>query len=416
MFLNQRITRRNFLGIAGLSSVLTFPKLSEALALNPISSKNFTPEDISEAILRVRDFLTIRSSLKHGINDLRIYVAQTNSDYFNWESHRRSIFESLPSSSSWSANFIDSNSVIELKNYEVSGETLILSIYEWLQINWQSVFNKKVKTENYSDLESEFPEKYDQIQNPSRLINSGLGIEHTFTMVKSGNLWRILDDSYSETPISGNSPSYKNKLVPNNFALKAKPKSSRLDNYSLTARTFDYMSAVNYAKAWCGALGSPQNMTSSLYNAQYTNFVPNDCANYVSECFSAGGYPNDSQWFYNSISGSAVNPSSSGSPTRDGSSSSAWINNASLRNWLIASGRGVQMSSMSGLGLADIVNFRTTASAAPFHVMIVTGINANSQRLLSAHTSNQKDWVYIPNAYAPATYDLYTRTLLNYSA
>lgn len=118
--------------------------------------------------------------------------------------------------------------------------------------------------------------------------------------------------------------------------------------------TFDWYSAYQYGLYW-----------AYLRNGAYTSFSQ-DCANFVSQCWKAGGYPNDGTW----------------SPYTN-----AWVNNVSLRSWLIASGRGF-VSNEGALGYADIVNFDWTSDGTFDHVAIVTN---QPTTLVSCHTTDAKN-------------------------
>lgn len=142
--------------------------------------------------------------------------------------------------------------------------------------------------------------------------------------------------------------------------------------------TFNWAAAVNYAIDWGG----------SARNSNYTDYTPADCANFVSQCFKAGGYPNDGSWSAYTY---------------------AWVNNMGLRNWLIASGRGIsQVESL--LGYADIINYDWENDGIFDHVAIITGL---SPICVTCHTKDALNAPYKSIAWPYSAY-LYAQTLVLY--
>ena len=415
--LDNTVSRRTLLAGAGLGVLALTLGNTNASALSVAQNVDLPPVELANAVNSALQYLKIRSTGHSNFSEFEKYVDPGATRLRAWERNRLDRFNTLSDASRWSAKFESVSSTPIIRTTAYSGGLLTLQVYEWISIDWRSVPKRNIVVSSEElELRAQYPDKYCVNLPSDRLINSGLGVNHQLTLAKSGNTWLIVSDGYEEPGISGISPDYspeKSTLSGQNLKV-AKPLQPMIEP-RLTARVFDYQSAVAYALAWCGALGA-NNMTTQLYNAQYAPFPGSDCADFVSESFLAGGYPIDGTWFYKSISGTATTPSLTGTPTRTGANSSAWINNASLRTWLLNSGRGVVIPSIGGLGLADIVNYSYGPGQTPFHVMIVTDIDPNGNRLLSAHTSNQKNWSYIPGAYAPASGDLYTRTLIYYNA
>lgn len=414
---NPQYSRRNLLKGAGVGVLSLALGNSNAFAAIVGAGQGISPTDLLNATRTVQDYLRLRSTGRASVTDLSKFIDPGAQGLLNWERHRLDIFNSLNQSSGWSAQFESVSSTPIIIDASFSGGLLRVQVYEWISIDWRSIPKKNlvVSSEELA-LRAQYPDKYGVNLPADRLINSGLGVTHNFSLAKQGSNWSIISDGYDERGVAGISPDYIpeiSNIGSSNIRVVA-PQDPVVEP-RLTQRTFDYVASIAYATKWCGALGA-NNMTTQLYNAQYQPFVGNDCANFVSQCFLTGLYPTDSSWFYTAISGTATSPSLTGTPTRTGVNSSAWVNNSALRNWLINSGRGVVKSSIGLLGLADIINYSNGPGMTPFHVMIVSDIDANWNRCLSGHSSNQKNWVYVPGAYAPASGDLYTSTLLYYNA
>ena len=116
-----------------------------------------------------------------------------------------------------------------------------------------------------------------------------------------------------------------------------------------------------------------------MANPAYQNFLStnSDCANFVSQCFAAGGYAYDGTWY---------------------PYTSAWAGNWALHNWLLSSGRGYAQTSASILGYADIVNYDWEGNGSFDHVAIVTALPGP---LISSHTKNHRNvpWSYPASIY-----------------
>lgn len=175
-------------------------------------------------------------------------------------------------------------------------------------------------------------------------------------------------DGYQEPRSIGESPDWAHatadfrnfKITPKGTSLRASPAPPL--SFNILGLVFDWASAYNYALSW--ALSR---------NPAYTDYsyLGGDCANFVSQSFTAGGYPVDSTWY---------------------KYSGAWLNNYSLRSWLISSGRGISKSTAGELGYADIVNFDWNIPNGTFdHVAIVTGLPGP---LVSCHSNNYRNVPY----------------------
>lgn len=270
---------------------------------------------------------------------------------------------------------------------------------DWTAINWRSAPALK-------PIERTPEEEAIVCKDPTRCglnipawkpIESGFGTEHLMTLEFINNRWLITQDGYDESTLMGSSPDYfpnfgtnirSNPPLMSGFgSLKAKSSPATLfqpKTASLTSYTFDYMAAAIYAEYW-----------ANNYNSAYTSYE-SDCANFVSQSFTAGGYPNDGSW----------------SPYIH-----AWVNNSGLRNWLISSGRGHD-SSLGAIGYADAINYDLTNYGSLDHVVIVTDWNSSGTPLICSHTGAPRRvpyYSYYISAY-PNMSLKFTSTYLYYSA
>lgn len=356
----MEINRRSFLigsGLATLSSLMT-PNSSFAL------SGNQRQDDIMGVISK---YLSTRSSLskEQRLSAKQLVSSPNKSDLIQDLLRRDSIFDNLHQPNSWNGNFHNAKSKPQLVFLDDFGSTVVVGVKDQLSLDWtpnKVDLNAEEKFQALSQVNS--PEKLG-LNSPTSIVNSLLTSDHTITLGHTSKGWVVLDDQYSEIGIGGiTSNFYKDDRfdyptidlsAANITAQNTLPTNI---GANLLGRTFDYMSAVNYSNSW-----------ATSYNSAYSNFSPNDCANFVSQCFTAGGYPVDANWF---------------------KYSGPWINNLQLRNWLISSGRGLSAPAQSSLGYADIVNFKSASTLQWAHVAIVTRPYSLGS-LISCHSNAQKN-------------------------
>ena len=222
---------------------------------------------------------------------------------------------------------------------------------------------------------------------PRGEITSRVGIRHEVTLVKGNSGWRIAKDAYDERHVLyGASPD----LLPGAWAevqwggpkgdgVAVKPASSASSTggtaQPLSQCSYNYTSAANYAynPGYC-----------SSYNGNYCNYNPcgGDCTNFVSQCLSYGGENQDSTWYtHNGGCGFGCGGSSA-----NAGGSAAWVNNISLRSWVINSGRGAAEGSIYNLGIGDIINYDFNNDGTYDHVTIVTQAGGNA--MICSHNTD----------------------------
>jgi hypothetical protein len=142
----------------------------------------------------------------------------------------------------------------------------------------------------------------------------------------------------------------------------------------LSQCSYNYTAAASYAQNH-----TPPNCGG--YNGNYCDYTNcnGDCANFVSQCFSAGGERQDGSWkTFNGGCGLCTTSSpNAGTDT--------WANNYYLRQWVVTNNyRGQSEPDITHLGIGDIVNYNFTGSWD--HVTIVTQPGSNA--MICSHDAN----------------------------
>jgi hypothetical protein len=173
-------------------------------------------------------------------------------------------------------------------------------------------------------------------------------------------------------------------------------KDNILPNSSVSRQSsLNKSAAVAYATKWTDNTGGTG--TSSYNKAVYTNYSPNDCADYMSQCLYAGGwtfanpYTNStsySSWWYNNRGTTAT--------TTDDVASDTWVSANGLCNYICETNHyaayttPVQVGAGT-VGLADLI--WQPKNGIKTHVMMVTAIQhpspSSTTVSFSAHTNNR---------------------------
>lgn len=337
--------RRTFLKGMGVSSLMLVPGVDFAHAV----TGGKTSTDVATAMQFVRDYLMLRSNLDPFKRELsKPYLDKGVPSLGNEFDRRDSKIQNIGLRENWNGQFISMGSSPKLLFADSSSAELLLGVRDRIYLEWvpNGLELSAAEIEKLGD-DPKIRSKYG-ISAPPTQVTSMVSADHIFTLSKWSGGWIITNDQFFEPAIGGKSSNFqsdprfeKQENSPEFPAtnLKKIPRVSKT-KYML-GKTFDYMGAVNYANLWANGFNTPI----------YSNISPTDCANFVSQCFIAGGYPTDSSWYKNSAT---------------------WVNNLQLRNWLISSGRGISDSSQSQLGYADIVNFKSSTTLQWSHVAIVT--------------------------------------------
>lgn len=216
---------------------------------------------------------------------------------------------------------------------------------------------------------------YDDLDTEGTVINvSGFGVEHIILIQNADGEPTIIEDKYDESDRSGICTI---ETVEDNLNQETTEDSE--ENTSLFSTNFykDYnvKAAIEYADKY-----------AINYNPAYYNFnnIGGDCANYVSQCISAGGMPQvvcsqygTSGWFYKTSS----------------NRSATWTGAPQLRTWM-ANNRGVLISKPSSSQMYAGSPFFTNDGG---HALICVGKNAEGSPIYSAHNNDAyREKIYLP--------------------
>ena len=379
------LSRRSLL--LGAGSGLAASLFSSSGVANALTKVISPPTSVnSQALQVIGDYFASRSAITPGgdFKNVSSFINPDSQHLTEFERARYGELSSLGSQNRW-GGVIDrvwsESSVVE-----GFGDTnrVTASVINWTKVKWRPspvIVNRTAEEES---LARQFPEKYGLNIPDYKSVESGFGTTHKITIERAGDRWLILQDGYDEKILGGVSPDYI-QPIQGNFKsgestratnIRANPV-GRVSGNQL-GRTFDWTAAYKYGLYW-----------AKSRNSAYQDFSTNggDCANFVSQCFIAGGYPTDSNW----------------SPyVYD------WINNVGLRSWLLTSGRGIS-SNVGSMGYADIINYDWHSDGLYDHVAIVTGLPGP---LVSCHTTDQYNIPY-HYGYTDTNYKFAT-TLINY--
>ncbi len=242
---------------------------------------------------------------------------------------------------------VDADHNIRVDRIEQDEESYVVYVYEW-------VF--------YDYTDQDFDGKTTDV--------SGFGVEHILYMDKTGDDYLILDDKYDELELSGVCTVELNEIVTE-------------ENVDETADCFDSETATLYSTNFYAdydvdAVIAYSDKYALNYNTAYYNFNPNggDCANFVSQCISAGGMPQvvcdtygTSGWFYKASN----------------NRSATWTGAPQLKTWM-ANNRGVLIANPTSAQMYAGSPFFSNNSG---HAMLCVGNNTAGSPIFSAHNSDR---------------------------
>ncbi len=379
---SRRLSRRELLRVIGLSG-LTAAATSIAGHLPvPVladSAQDETPEGFLAWAYtqRARAMSTRTPGLLEAIYD------PANTQLLGFEKDRVDFFADL--GSRWNGTLLGFHATVALISLDLNDSVAAARIYERVRVHWvpepaslpSTVIKERQR--NLGLFSSGVP------RGPSGEIISVLGTRHEVMLVKGNRSWRLAQDAYEEPDLHGASPD----LVPGSWAavwsgfpsngrmrISASPPTASMDGISrslpLTTYNYDRYAAVNYANDHCAS-----------YNQNYCNYsgCGGDCANFVSQCFRAGGQVDGGNWY--TFDGACGNCGT----TSPNAGTNTWANNRLLRNWVINSGRGEARGDIYQIGAGDIVNYDWGGDGIFDHVAIVVeSAGGTSSGLVSSHT------------------------------
>lgn len=385
---NQSLSRRSLLASAGAVALGLVAGVGRASALGVSPGHLQNPEEIAAATAAAISYLTARASVttSNAFADVSKWVLPDSRDLIEFERDRFHNLGTLGNPLVWNGIIERTWSEATVLGCSDTSSEVRLAIRDWTGVQWRPAPVPVERTPEQEALAKRFPEKYGLNVPDFLRTESGFGTRHEMTMIRTSRGWLISQDGYKESVSStgGSSPDYVEASSTSMLIATASSKQLHVPippapAQNLLGRIFDYAAAANYG------------YTYAYYrNPAYTDFSPNDCANFVSQCFIAGGYPTDGTWARYTY---------------------AWINNIGLRNWLVASGRGYA-STLGGMGIADIINYDWEPDSIYDHVAIVTQLPGP---LVSCHSNDQQNvpykWIASPH---PGTNYLYTSTFVSY--
>ncbi len=378
--ISKSLSRRSLLASAGGVALGLVAGADRASALGVAPGQFQSSGDVAAATSAAISYLRSRTSVttSNAFTDVSKWVYPDSRRLIEFEQNRFNSLGALGNPSAWNGVIENISSNVTVLDCSATSGQVRLSIRDWTGVQWRPALVLMHRTSEQEALVQRFPEKYGLNIPDFQLTTSGFGTSQG---------WLVAKDGYQEpiVALGGPSPDYVETSIANLSQLMVEPPSGllragtpQLSTENLLGRTFYYASAVDYAMTWGG----------SARNAFYSDFTPTDCANFVSQCFTAGGYPTDGTW----------------SPY-----TYAWVNNIGLRNWLIASGRGYSSSEM-GMGFADIINYDWTNDGIFDHIAIVTTPNPIC---ITSHTKDALNVPYKSIAWSYSAY-LYASTLVTY--
>ena len=212
------------------------------------------------------------------------------------------------------------------------------------------------------------------------------GVDHTLTLVHSGDAWVITADAYtdvlkpacleaagaSRARVRAAAHVVERAAAPLRLPRASAPNATASRHRYTDILVYDRPAAQTYADTY-----------ALSYNPTFVRFTGADCANFASQCARAGGMPQasggvTSGWWYDK--------DGSYSPSDD-TYSLSWINvtrqtgywNARRTDWETSAGV---------LSRGDFIYYDWTGDGVWDHVAVVAGTNSSGQKMIDAHTTD----------------------------
>ena len=274
---------------------------------------------------------------------------------------------------------LEDRSGLEFKNVEISAavkqilaqneEELRLQVYEWTTIYYKASPDAEIE-----DI-------------------MGYGVDHEMTLALNNGEYEIIKDSFDERFMTGvcstdfvsavETKELDNFFLENNLGISTEQSVVRADDPS-----YDVNLAINYANQYCGiatrdytnSLGVPTPGNNfPLYNLRYIYYSGRDCANFVSQCLSAGGLEEDGQWY-------------AGKDEDKENQSEAWCNAKRLEDYLTNT-KDIPWANVSAGGANvypgnPVYWINPEGSSSSGHQMICTGYNSMGNPVLNGHNDD----------------------------
>ena len=211
------------------------------------------------------------------------------------------------------------------------------------------------------------------------------GIDHTMTLARSGGAWVVIADAYADVRRPACLEAAGAPRVRVRAAVRALEQTAgalRLPRPAarLAIPQRRYSAIITYDRPAAQAYADKYALS---YNPTYARFPGVDCANFASQCASAGDMPmagstSGSGWWYDK--------DGSSSPADD-SYSLSWINvtkqmgfwNTRRTDWATSAG---------ALSRGDFIYYDWGGDGYWDHVAVVAGTNSAGQKVIDAHTTD----------------------------
>lgn len=302
---------------------------------------------------------------------------------FRFERERSSYLRSLGQRFDWNGTIRRWSSTVTDVQVSVDDTGAAdVTLYETMKLAW--VPNERPLDPQFQAQRDASPERYD-VGKPSGGVTvvSEFGTPHAIRLERAGSGWTVVDDTYFEQDLLGDSPSAAAAgpvAVSRLQAVRDRRAKGRRPADRPRARARKDPAYDIYA--WQQACEYAYEFALS-YNPNYVHYncSGGDCANFVSQSLWAGNQLPAGNW-------NRVKTSSCGATNKWGGAAVQWYNNQYLRTWVINQGRGGNASGITALGKGDIVNYDWTANGSTDHVTILT--NAASF-LVCSHNNDRRN-------------------------
>jgi hypothetical protein len=387
--MHQRpLSRRELIRIAGLGGLAAtgaslIGPLARPLAASAASLQDDTPEGFLAAAYaqRAQAMSTGDTALLDALYD------PSSATLLAFEKERARFYHTGLGPKWAGSQMLDYTTSAKLLDLTLSGGTATARIYARTTFQW--IARPVSISAEAQAAHQRQPERYRLVpMGPRGEITSSVGTRHEITLIKGATGWRLAKDAFDERPIYLASPD----LVPGSWAeiQRGGPEPGSIpapaaadvasDPQLSMMATYNPSLAVQSAQSNCG-----------VYNYQFCayNSCGGDCANFVSQCFLAGGMPQGGGWGVSGPGGCRC-----GGSGYDGSNT--WINNWMLRDWINDpnAGRGAPapggQDGWQHVGAGDIINYQFAYKgyqSEPDHVVIVSGWTASGP-VICAHDTD----------------------------
>jgi hypothetical protein len=298
--------------------------------------------------------------------------------------------------------------MVQILKLQTDSGITIVRLYEIVNVQWippviplspAAIAARKQRPEAFRPM---------LIRGPHGEVTSQFGNRHEVTLLKGSSGWRIVKDAYDEEHLYAASPD----LVPGSWP--AVPKGGGTRGIVLPPGSASPLTVTGgtYNRDWAVQCASSN---WRIYNYQFCDYRPcgGDCANFVSQCFIAGGEQESDAdhghgpWrtYTNGACGTCGT-----SATYAGSD--PWANNQYLRDWYFYDGRSTPVSTVGELANGDIINYQWCCSCHDpgfdvDHVTIV--VDAANGPLIASHAPDlYGSYWNFPSCGQLANYTTYT--------